>query len=180
MKAWEYRAKTSPPFSVSGEKDFQTNESKSHNLTSNDATELGEESSRKSGEVNHSKVTEAFTQNQVKVPNGAQKEPTPSLNKGSGEKAADKVCYHLPPILLHNLMAWVAKFHELRVQHPNGLILNAQPHHVIEASEAYPWGVVYDLERYLLTSWGDVPKVTLLGLRDLETGELLIPEAVAA
>jgi hypothetical protein len=87
---------------------------------------------------------------------------------------------NLPPILLHNLMLWVAQYHELRLEHPNGVILNAQPEHVIEASEAYPWGVVYDSERYLLLSWGDVPKVTLLGLRDLETGELLIPEPVAA
>jgi hypothetical protein len=107
-------------------------------------------------------------------------QPLPLFNKGSGEKPTDNPCYRLPPTLLHNLMLWVAKYHELRLEHPNGVILNAQPHHVIEASAAYPWGVVYDPERYLLMSWGDVPRVTLLGLRDLETSELLIPERVAA
>ncbi len=105
---------------------------------------------------------------------------SPLLNKGSPEKAADKVHYHLPPVLLLNLLAWVAKYHELRLEHPNGVILNAQPHHVIEASEAYPWGVVYDPERYLLMSWGDVPSYALVGKRNLETGELLIAEQVAA
>lgn len=87
---------------------------------------------------------------------------------------------HLPPILLHNLMAWVAKFHELRISHPNGTTINATPEHVRDAVKLHPWGVVCDPERCLLLSWGDVPTVTLLGLRDLETGELPIPVQVAA
>jgi hypothetical protein len=107
-------------------------------------------------------------------------QPTPLLNKGVGEKPSDNKGYRLPPILLHNLMSWVAKYHELRLEHPSGIILNAQPHHVVEASEAYPWGITYDPERYLLMSWGDVPTYALMGKRDLETGELLIAEQVAA
>jgi hypothetical protein len=115
-----------------------------------------------------------------KVPSQALNSLAPLLNKGSGEKPSDNGLYRLPLILMHSLLLWVAKYHELRISHPNGVILNAQPKHVIQASEAYPWGIVYDPERYLLMSWGDVPKVTLLGLRDLETGELLIAEQVAA
>jgi len=106
-------------------------------------------------------------------------DPTPCLNKGVPEKAADKLHYHLPPILLSNLMLWVTRYHELRLEHPTGLILDAQPHHVVEASEAYPWGVVYDPERYLLASWGDVPTYALRGKRDLETGDLLMAEQAA-
>ena len=87
---------------------------------------------------------------------------------------------HLPAVLLENLMAWVAKYHELRVEHPTGLILNAQPHHVLGAHKQHGWGVVYNPERHLLLSWGDVPEAALVGLRDLDTGELLIPETVTS
>lgn len=87
---------------------------------------------------------------------------------------------YLPPILLKNLMAWVAKFHELRIQHPNGITINATPEHVRDAAKLHPWGVVYDPERYLLMSWGDAPIWALMDKRGLETGKLLIPEAVAA
>lgn len=114
--------------------------------------------------------------------------PTPSLDKGSPESVTREVSQpshhqrasnmHFPVVLLENLMAWVAKYHELRVEHPNGLILNAQPHHVRDAHEKHGWGVVYDPERYLLLSWGDVPEDALVSLRDLDTGELLIPETV--
>lgn len=107
-------------------------------------------------------------------------ESAPLFNKGADKKPTDKPCYRLPAVLLHNLMLWVAKYHELRLEHPNGIILNAQPRHVIEASEAYPWGVVYDPERYLLLSWGDVPESALREKRNLEAGELLIAEQVAA
>ncbi len=160
--------------------DFRANEPEIHNLNKQSRFEnegVGDTDDLTSGEAS-ALVQESCKNSQVS--DQEQNCPTPLFNKGSPEKAGDKVHYRLPPTLLHNLMLWVAKYHELRLEHPNGVILNAQPHHVIEASAAYPWGVVYDPERYLLMSWGDVPKVTLLGLRDLETGELLIAEAVAA
>jgi hypothetical protein len=118
--------------------------------------------------------------NPTKVPDRAQSSPTPLLNKGSCGKPADNGPYRLPPILLHNLMLWVAKYHELRLEHPGGVILNARPEHIRDAVKAHPWSVVYDPERYLLMSWGDVPHFALVGKRDLETGELLIAEQVAA
>lgn len=87
---------------------------------------------------------------------------------------------YLPAILLQNLMVWTSGHHELRVTYPGGVILNAQPHHVRDAVERHPWGVVYDSERYLLMSWGDVPTYEVQSLRDLERDELLAPETVAA
>lgn len=82
--------------------------------------------------------------------------------------------------LLLNLMVWAAQHQELRLEHPGAVVLNARAEHIREAVEAHPWGVVYDCERRVLVSWGDVPTYALMGKRDLETGELLIPEAVAA
>ena len=80
---------------------------------------------------------------------------------------------HLPGLLLHNLMLWTARHHELRITFPDGFILNAQPHHVTEAVQAHPWGVVYDPDRYLLMSWGNVPAEELQGLRELDTDRRL-------
>jgi hypothetical protein len=175
MKPWEYRAKGLPP-----RQNFQISKAGDHNLTKQSRFEnegVGDTDDLTSGEAS------ALVQESCKnseVPDQTQNSPTPLLNKGSGEKPSDKRAYHLPSILLHNLMLWVAQYHELRLEHPGGVILNAQPHHVIEASAAYSWGVVYDPERYLLMSWGDVPAYSLIGKRDLETGELLIAEQVAA
>lgn len=87
---------------------------------------------------------------------------------------------HLHGDLLLNLMVWAAQHQELRLERPGGVVLNARPEHIRDALERYPWGVVYDSDRRVLVTWGDVPRVTLLGLRDLETDEALIPEAVAA
>lgn len=82
--------------------------------------------------------------------------------------------------LLVNLMTWTAKFYELRLEHPAGLILNATPEHIQTALTKHLWGVVYDAERFLLISWGNVPPHALLDKRDLTTGEVLLPEKVAA
>ncbi len=82
--------------------------------------------------------------------------------------------------LLVNLLTWTAKFYELRLEHPGGLTLNAKPEHVRGALATHPWGVVYDAERLLLMSWGNVPTHALLDKRDLMTSELLLPEEVAA
>lgn len=80
----------------------------------------------------------------------------------------------------YNLGDWQGRFKELRVEHPNGIILNAQPRHVHDAMGWHSWGVIYTPERFLLTTWGDVPRYALIDKRGLETGELLIPEQVAA
>jgi hypothetical protein len=87
---------------------------------------------------------------------------------------------HLPPPLLHSLMVWIVAYHELCILRPNGLTRNARPEHVTEALGAYPWGVVYRADLYLLLTWGAPPESALEGLHDLVTGELLIPDRVAA
>jgi hypothetical protein len=56
----------------------------------------------------------------------------------------------------------------------------AKPHHIREAVELYPWGVVSDSDNRLITSWGDVPARELQGLHDLATGEPMTADEVAA
>lgn len=112
-------------------------------------------------------------------PEVPQKTDDVVVAEGHPWEAAQPSVY-LPPILLKNLMAWVAKFHELRIQHPNGITINATPEHVRDAAKLHPWGVVYDSKRYLLMSWGDAPTWALMDKRDLETDEVLTPEAVTA
>lgn len=82
--------------------------------------------------------------------------------------------------LLHSLMVWAARWSELRLEHPGGVILNAKPEHITDAQERYPWGVVYDQMRAVLITWGDVPDAALIGKRNLKTGALLAPEQEAA
>ncbi len=55
----------------------------------------------------------------------------------------------------------------------------AKPHHLKEAVGLYPWGVVFDSEDRLITSWGDVPGSALAGLGKLEP-DVTRPEEVAA
>jgi hypothetical protein len=87
---------------------------------------------------------------------------------------------HLPPTLVRNLMVWINRDHKLCILRPNGLTCNARPEHVTEALGTYPWGVVYRADLYLLLTWGAPPESALEGLHDLVTGELLIPDRVAA
>jgi len=79
--------------------------------------------------------------------------------------------------LLLNLMVWAGQYQELRLEHPNGVILNARPEHI--SPELHPWGVVYDCERRVLVSWGDVPTSALRGKHDLTTGEPMIRDSEA-
>lgn len=82
--------------------------------------------------------------------------------------------------LLHSLMVWTARYHELRLERPGAVVLNARPEHIRDAAQAHPWGVVYNRERYQLLHWGDVPGYALQDLRDLEADEPLASEQVAA
>lgn len=56
----------------------------------------------------------------------------------------------------------------------------AKPHHIREAVELYPWGVVSDSKNRLITTWGDVAAHKLQGLRDLATGEPMTADVVPA
>ncbi len=156
---------------------------------------------------NRDALLEHLARERYPVPE-AQNGPTPLLDKGR-DKPVDKGSYrranettsggsevvhqadnlanfqragtlHLYGDLLLNLMVWAAQHQELRLEHPGAVVLNARPEHIRDAVELHPWGVVYDCDRRVLVSWGDVPTYAFRGKRDLETGELLIPEAVAA
>ncbi len=75
---------------------------------------------------------------------------------------------HLYGDLLHSLMVWVARFYELRLEHPGGIKLDAKPDHVTGALTRYPWGVVYTAECHVLLSWGDVPRHALTDKTELQ------------
>lgn len=87
---------------------------------------------------------------------------------------------HLYGDLLLNLMGWAAQHQELCLEHPGAAVLNARPEHIRDAVKTHPWGVVYDIDRRVLVTWGNVPTSALRGKHDLETDELLLPEQVAA
>ena len=75
---------------------------------------------------------------------------------------------HLYGDLLHSLMVWVARYYELRLEHPGGINLDAKPDHVTGALTRYPWGVVYTAECHVLLSWGDVPRHALTDKTELQ------------
>ena len=81
--------------------------------------------------------------------------------------------------LLHSLCVWVHRYHELRLEHPGGVILGARPEH-ITAALTERWGVVYTAERHALITWGSVPRGPLMEKCDLLTNEPLVPETRAA
>lgn len=82
--------------------------------------------------------------------------------------------------LLHSLMVWARGWSELRLEYPGGVMLNAKPEHLTDAFNRYPWGVIYNQAKAVLVSWGDVPRCSLIGKRNLKTGALLVSEQVAA
>jgi hypothetical protein len=75
---------------------------------------------------------------------------------------------HLYGDLLHSLMVWVARYYELRLEHPGGINLDAKPDHVTGALTRYPWGVVYTAECHVLLAWGDVPRHALTDKTELQ------------
>ncbi len=78
--------------------------------------------------------------------------------------------------LLHSLMVWVARYYELRLEHPGGTNLDAKPDHVNDALTRYPWGVLYTAECHVLLTWGDVPRHALTNKTELQpTAQTPIP-----
>ncbi len=83
---------------------------------------------------------------------------------------------HLYGDLLHSLMVWVARYYELRLEHPGGINLDAKPDHVTGALTRYPWGVVYTAECHVLLAWGDVPRHALTDKTELQpTAQTPVP-----
>ena len=83
---------------------------------------------------------------------------------------------HLYGDLLHSLMVWVSRYHELRLEHPGGVILNARPEHAAHHLTASAWAVLYDETHTVLATAGTVPRRALAGKTTLET----TPEVQAA
>jgi hypothetical protein len=83
---------------------------------------------------------------------------------------------HLYGDLLHSLMVWVARYYELRLEHPGGITLDAKPDHVTGALTRYPWGVLYTAECHVLLAWGDVPRHALTDKTELQpTAQTPVP-----
>ncbi len=82
--------------------------------------------------------------------------------------------------LFHSLMFWAAQWSELRLEHPDGVVLNARPEHITGAVGFHPWGVVYDQTKAVLVTWGNVPYTALVGKRDLKIWAIPVPEQEAA
>ena len=82
--------------------------------------------------------------------------------------------------LLKNLMVWLHRYHELRLEHPGGLIRNARPEHAAHHLTASAWAVLYDETHTILATAGDVPRHALTGKTELETiqPELMTAEKV--
>ncbi len=90
---------------------------------------------------------------------------------------------HIPAPMLESLLTWTRMYHELSIQHPDGLTLDATPEHVRDALAQHTWGVVYITDeggRWLILSWGAVPTHALMELNDLETEKPIIADQVAA
>lgn len=90
-----------------------------------------------------------------------------------------------PGLVLHgdillNLLRWLHKFYELRLEHPDGLTLNATPEIALKLLERHEWAVLYDAERFVLLTNGDVPMSALIGKRDLTNDAALVAESEAA
>ncbi len=70
--------------------------------------------------------------------------------------------------LLHSLMVWVSRYHELTVEHPGGVILNARPKHAAQHLANSAWAVLYDGTETILATAGNVPRHALAGKPKLQ------------
>lgn len=70
--------------------------------------------------------------------------------------------------LLHNLMGWIAHHHELRLEHPGGVTLNARPEHAVQHLANSAWCVLSDETKTILATAGNVPRHALIGKTELQ------------
>lgn len=82
-------------------------------------------------------------------------------------------------VLLLNLMVWIARYHELNVEHPNGVTLNAKPEQVAQHLTCSVWCVLYDETKTVLASAGNVPARALKGKTALEPTQYLAKSSTA-
>ena len=73
--------------------------------------------------------------------------------------------------LLLNLMVWVHRYHELRLEHPGGVILGARPEHAAHHLRHSTWCVLSDETKTMLATAGNVPRHALIEKTELQTTE---------
>jgi hypothetical protein len=78
----------------------------------------------------------------------------------------------LPPVLIHSLLVWIARYHPLNVTTPQGTQLDATPEQALDALQAPAWCVIADGDGYRLISRGNVPAEVRAGLRELDSGSM--------
>ncbi len=79
--------------------------------------------------------------------------------------------------LLKNLMVWLARYHELRLEHPGGFTLLAKPEHAAHHLTASAWTVLYDETHTILALAGVRLRRALSGKTELEPTQ---PEPMTA
>lgn len=70
--------------------------------------------------------------------------------------------------LLHSLMVWVSRYHELRLEYPGDTIPNATPEQAAQHLTASAWAVLYDETKTILATAGNVPRDALTGKNELQ------------
>ena len=73
--------------------------------------------------------------------------------------------------LLHSLMVWVHRYHELRLEHPGGVIPEASPEQAAHHLQTSAWCVLYDETKTILATSGTVPSRVLKDKTELQTTE---------
>ena len=75
--------------------------------------------------------------------------------------------------LLHSLMVWVHRYHELRLEHPGGVIPEASPEQAVHHLQTSAWCVLYDETKTILATSGTVPARVLKDKTELQTTETI-------
>ncbi len=65
-------------------------------------------------------------------------------------------------------MVWLAKYHELRLEHPGGVVLLAKPEHAAHHLTASAWAVLFDETKTILATAGNVPRYALAEKKELQ------------
>ena len=73
--------------------------------------------------------------------------------------------------LLHSLMVWVHRYHELRLEHPGGVILGARPEPAAHRLTASTWAVLYDETNTVLATARTVPARVIKDKAELQPTE---------
>ena len=111
----------------------------------------------------------------VNVRSEAHLPDTPDATHGSNFQHAgslptsEKIGVTLYGDLLHSLMVWVHRYHELNLEHPCGIVPDARPEHAAHHLQTSAWCVLYDETKTILATAGNVPRHALGEKPELQT-----------